>query len=80
MRDIGANLLRAQRARTILAKQYKGVKPFRMTPASDDDLLGTYNQLTPDKMSELIEQYGEDKVNQYIVDMEYIKQGRLINA
>jgi len=70
---------RRDAVRVILAKQYKGVKPFRMTPATDNDLLEMYNQLTPEKMNELVTQYGEDEVNQYIVDMEYIKQGRMMN-
>lgn len=78
--DIIIDKLKERRdlVRNMLAKQYKGVKPFRMTPASDNELLEIYNQMTPDKMSELVAQQGEEKINQYIEDMEILKRGKLI--
>lgn len=78
--DIIIDKLKERRdlVRNKLTEQYKGVKPFRMTPASDDELLGIYNQMTPEKMSELVAQQGEEKVNQYIEDMETLKRRKLV--
>lgn len=59
---------------TELKRKFKKTNPFRMEPISNEELLYSYNQLTPEKMTELIQTYGRDEVNNLIYTMETLKQ------
>lgn len=69
---------RREAVRAKLQQQYKNVKPFRMQPVSDEELLSEYEQLgqEPERMNDLISNYGEDVVGEFIFEMEKLKLKR----
>jgi len=73
--DVVDILLERQRlVRAELKTRFKKTKPFRLEPMSNDEALYYYNQLTPDKMSQLIETYGREAVNEMIYQFESLKR------
>ena len=56
-----------------LASRFKKTKPFRMEPISNDEMLYQYNQLTPEKMNELVNTHGAEAVMEMISKMEKLK-------
>ena len=69
-------LERHKKVRARLVEQYKKTNPFRQEPIDEAEMLYYYNQLTPDKMNELIQTYGRESVNSLIMNMENLKQRR----
>tara|TARA_Y100000310_G_scaffold79617_1_gene76258 strand:- start:1005 stop:1268 length:264 start_codon:yes stop_codon:yes gene_type:complete len=63
-----------------LSKQYKGVKPFDSQKAKPEDQLYWYEHLGIQDMDYLIEKYGWGAINEYVFNMETIKQRRSKNA
>lgn len=63
-----------------LSDQYKGVKPFDAQEIKPEDQLYYYDQLGTADMDYLIEKYGRDAINEYVFNMETIKQRRSKNA
>lgn len=63
-----------------LSKQYKGVKPFNTTVMKPEDQLYWYEQLGQADMDYLVMTHGEEKMNEYIFNMETIKQRRSKNG
>lgn len=63
-----------------LSVQYKGVKPFDKQPVKPEDQLFWYEQLGIQDMDYLIEKHGRDAINEYVFNMETIKQRRSKNA
>lgn len=57
-----------------LRSRFAKTRPFRMEPMSNDEALYYYNQLTPDRMSQLIETYGREAVNEMIYQFESLKR------
>jgi len=57
-----------------LNQEYKSVKPFRMEPVDNNELLFYYNQLTQDDMNFLISSHGEEKINQFIFEMYQLQE------
>jgi len=53
-----------------LSKSFKNVKPFAQEPIPMKELMQSYQALTPDDMNLLIVKYGQDKVGEFIRDME----------
>lgn len=69
-----------KRKETVTARileQYKGVKPFRKLPISDDESLIQYNMMTPQDLDKMIQTDGVEKTNSYIRDMEALKARRM---
>ena len=56
-----------------LRSRFKKTKPFRMEPMSDEEALYHYNQLTPEKILELISTHGEDAINEMVFQLETLK-------
>lgn len=65
---------RRETVRGKLRQGYKGVKPFRMEPIDNNELLFYYNGLSPDDMNYLVTTHGEEKVGEFIFEMEQMKQ------
>ena len=78
MADKVIDLLHKRRdvVRGKLAEQYRGVTPFRMVPATEDEMLEEYENATPEQMNSYIEQYGEFDVGKMIEKMENLKTQR----
>ena len=71
------DLLELQRlTRLELRARFKGTKPFRMEEIPADEMLYEYNTMTPEKLNAMVETYGRDDVNQYIMEMEQLKRKR----
>ena len=62
--------------RSKLAEQYRGVTPFRMVPATEDEMLEEYENTSPEQMQGLIQRYGEFDVGKMIEKMENMKAQR----
>ena len=74
---------RQRMARVELAERFKKTRPFRMKEVPVDERLYEYNTMTPEKLLTMIETYGREDVNQYIMEMEQLKrkkQGGEVNA
>ena len=59
-----------------LAERFKKTRPFRMEEVPTDEMLYEYNTMTPEKLDTMIQTYGRDEVNQYIMEMEQLKRKR----
>jgi len=59
-----------------LRARFKKTRPFRMEEVPTDEMLYEYNTMTPEKLNAMIESYGRDDVNQYIMEMEELKRKR----
>ena len=57
-----------------LRARFKKTRPFRMKEIPGDEMLYEYNTMTPEKLNAMIESYGRDDVNQYIMEMERLKR------
>ncbi len=64
---------RRELVRDRLAQEYKGVKPFRMEPVSNADLLYDYNTNGFEIFRELYETQGEEIALDYKNQMETLK-------
>ena len=62
--------------RSALAEQFKGRKPYRQDPVSNEERLVWYNDLNQDDVMYLVEKHGRDAVNQEIMGCEQIKKRR----
>lgn len=67
---VGRVLNRIETASDVISKNFKGVKPFDKKELSNDELFGAYDQLGTLDMEYLIQKHGEEKVGQFIADME----------
>ena len=67
-------LNRIERVSARMTREFKGANPFDKEPVSKEEILYYYNQLTPEKMNELIQTHGRDTVNQMIAEMEGLKR------
>ncbi len=59
-----------------IARNFKGVKPFNKEPIKNSDLLNAYLQMTPTDMAMLLQNHGADKVNEFVAEMEQLKNKR----
>ena len=57
-----------------LSKQYKKQKPFRMEEVSKDNLMWIYENMKPEDVQYSVETYGEENVNQFIMDCETLRR------
>ncbi len=64
---------RRELVRDRLAQEYKGVKPFRMEPVKDEDLLYDYNTNGFEIFRELYETQSEEIAMDYKNSMETLK-------
>ena len=62
--------------RAELAERFKKTRPFRMKEVPVDERLYEYNTMTPEKLNSLLQTYGREDVNQYIMEMEQLKRKR----
>ncbi len=57
-------------------EQFKGTNPYRKEPVPKKDLLEMYDSIqTPEQMQQLIQTHGADKMNEFIRQMETLRQG-----
>jgi len=78
-------LERQQLTKLELRARFKKTRPFRMKEIPVDEMLYEYEAMkrTPKKLNTMIETYGREDVNQYIMEMEQLKrkkQGGELNA
>ena len=78
-------LERQQLTKLELRARFKKTRPFRMKEIPVDEMLYEYEAMkrTPEKLLAMIETYGREDVNQYIMEMEQLKrkkQGGEVNA
>ena len=61
-----------------LSKQYKKQKPFRMEEVDEETLSWIYRNMKPEDVQYAVQTYGEEVVNQFIMDRETMrsKNGR----
>lgn len=71
---------RQRDVREELRKRFKKTKPFRMVKVSDKERLDEYLRMTPQDMQMAIQQQGEESVNNYIGEMEELKNRRMYNG
>jgi len=64
------------RVRERLYKEYKGKKPFRMEPVSDDFHLYVYDNMTEEDVGYAMQTYGEEAVNDWMFEVNKTKQRR----
>ena len=57
-----------------LSIKFKGIQPFDTEPIPKKELLQYYNGLTLKDMEELVATHGRDKVNDFISEVEGLKQ------
>jgi len=73
---------RCYRAKDKLASDFKGVKPFQKEPVDKSELYESYNYYlkeAPDRfgyMQQLIDTYGYEAVNNFIFQMETLKDDK----
>ncbi len=82
---------RFDRTRAKLRKDFKGEKPFRMEPVDNDTLMYVYDNMSSASLGDLpdpndpsyigdmeyaLETYGEEDVNQWLFEMDQLKQRR----
>jgi len=67
---------RQQLVRERLRKVYKKAEPFRAEKISNDELLVYYNDLQFEDMDYLIQAHGEEKVGDFLNEMEQLKKRR----
>lgn len=73
-------LVRRDEVRKKLATNYKRTKPFRQQEMPIQELMTAYSQLSPQDMQMLIQKHGEEKVNQFIAEMEQLRDKEVLNA
>lgn len=59
-----------------LKRRNRGKKPFRMEPVDNDTLLYIYDNMTEQDVMYGIKTYGEEAVNNFMFEMEQLKQRR----
>ena len=69
--------IRIDRVREKLRGQAKKEKPFRMEPVDNDTLLYVYGNMAPEDVNYAVSTYGKDAVNQWMFDMEQLRNNRL---
>ena len=67
-------LNRIEKVSDRIAANFKGVTPFNKERMPTKDLLNAYQSLTPEDMNSFIQTYGRDTVNNFISEMEMLKQ------
>jgi len=60
-----------------LKERFRKTKPFRMEPVSNEELLNSYNRLTPEDIRGYIQTYGREAVNEMVFSMEKLKARRI---
>lgn len=73
-------LARRDEVRKKLAVNYKRTKPFRSQEIPKQELIDAYSQLSPQDMQMLVQKHGEEKMNQFIADMEQLRDKEVLNA
>lgn len=66
---------RMESASDVIAKNFKGVKPFGKKEISKKELFEAYDQLGTLDMEYLVQKHGREKVNSLIADMERQRNG-----
>ena len=59
-----------------LARQYKGVKPFRREAMSNDEVFYIYDNASLEDMQYVIDTYGREAVNQRLFEINQLKARR----
>lgn len=59
-----------------LGEQFKNVKPFRQEPVDDKELYFHYKQLSPEDMGWLVQQHGQEVMNDFIFKMYKFEQDK----
>ncbi len=68
-------LERVESVTDTISKNFKGVKPFDKKPIPPREVRRAYDSLSVDDMKFLIQRHGQEKVNQFIGEMETEAQG-----
>ena len=63
-----------------IADEFKKAKPFDKEPIPNDQLLQAYVNLTPQDMQMFMQKYPKDVLEDFIFDMEDLKDRRLGNG
>jgi len=74
-RIVDKTMARVERVSNKIGRDFKNMKPFDKEPVSDEDMLASYDMLTPEDMGSLIQYHGEEALNEFIGEMEMKKRG-----
>jgi len=67
-------LKRQQDVRAELQERFKKTRPFRQEPVSPKEALVKYDELTPERIQMMREQFGDEPVNLYLENIGKIKR------
>jgi hypothetical protein len=78
-------LTRQDAVKGVLKKRFEKDKPFRTEKIDNDEMLVYYNQMTQDPratmyLDVLRQKHGDDKVRDFVMEMETAKQRRGLNG
>ena len=62
--------------KALLQKEYKSVKPLRMEPVSNDELIQRYDNMTQEQWVELMSTHSPEEIEDYRNKMENLKVRR----
>ena len=62
--------------KALLQKDYKSVKPLRMEPVSNDELIQRYDSMTQEQWMELMTTQSPEEIENYRNKMENLKMRR----
>ena len=67
-------LRRRSLVKALLQKEYKSVKPLRMEPVSNDELIQRYDNMTQEQWLEIMTTRSPEEVEKYRNEMEELKR------
>lgn len=79
-RVINGARIRSDRIRNKIKERYGKTRPFDTPIASTEQKLYDYEQLKPQDIMGMIRNYGADTTDEFIFEMEQLKQRRMKNA
>ena len=67
---------RLRLARGVIQRDYRGTKPLRMEPVSNDELIQRYDNMTQEQWLELMSTRSPEEIEAYRNNMENLKMRR----
>lgn len=67
-------LNRQKDVRMELMERFKKTKPFRQEPVSSKEALIEYDEMTPERIQRMREEFGDEPVDLYLGNMEQTKR------
>ena len=67
-------LSRQKDVRSELKERFKKTKPFRQTEVSTKEALVEYDEMTPERIQRMREEFGDEPVNMYLENIQGVKR------